>query len=181
MSWKHQLYEIFKAEKWAIQSPGWERGHMIYPQSFKVSLMHTNFVTRSQKNLMFWIFFAQALLLLFKKRRKVSGQKMRTAYRIVRMLKTYLGIYDFALMFDYYITAVKDVEASTANPFWVKFELFTILISYDIIVFVFDIYLDFFIEMMMLSSSFKFHAVFDVCSTDWPKKDSAFLSSIAFL
>ena len=93
MSWKHQLYEIFEAEKWAIQSPGWERGHMIYPQSFKVSLMHTNFVTRSQKNLMFWIFFAQALLLLFKKRRKVSGQKMRTAYRIVRILKTYLGVY----------------------------------------------------------------------------------------
>ena len=91
MSWKHQLYEIFRAEKWAIQSPGLERGHMIYPQSFKVSLMHTNFVTRSQKNLMFWIFFAQALLLLFKKRRKVSGQKMRTAYRIVRLLITFLG------------------------------------------------------------------------------------------
>ena len=93
MAWKHQLYEIFRAEKWAIQSPGWERGHMIYPQSFKVSLMHTNFVTRSQKNLMFWIFFAQALLLLFKKRRKVSGQKMRTAYRIVRLLITFLGTY----------------------------------------------------------------------------------------
>ena len=41
-------------------------GHMIYPQSFKVSLMHTNFVTRSQKNLMFLLvnFLRYYILLL---------------------------------------------------------------------------------------------------------------------
>ena len=153
MSWKHQLYEIFRAEKWAIQSPGWERGHMIYPQSFKVSLMHTNFVTRSQKNLMFWIFFAQALLLLFKNRRKVSGQKMRTAYRIRRILKTYLVIH-----------CCEGCRCNDWKPFlskvWVVYSL-NFLWHHC---FRNDIYFDFFIEMVMLhknktanSSSFKYH------------------------
>ena len=53
-------------------------------------------------------FFAQALLLLFKKRRKVSGQKMRTAYRIVRLL-----ISNNLLR---YILLNHEFKQSTTNP-----------------------------------------------------------------